>query len=395
MVAAPLIFVASSIFGLSQAAPLTPFSHFTHYLVGRDTDSYKVYGGDGTVAQGWPAISDWVDYDSMWDANSKLLSTSCTSGIPSNSKKEIAAIKAGIEEAAKGADMDHRFILAIIMQESGGCVRVNTTYSPGDGIRNPGLMQDFNGKHTCNDPKKGTPMQNPCKDETIKGMVTDGAGVTNDGGLKQAIENSKVTDDSKYYKAARIYNSGAVDKSGNLGKGGATHCYASDVANRLTGWVSAKRLCEENTIGNVQGKPGGPKSPSNSTTTAAPKPTGTGISGAIPPTLVPTSAPFSNGTTVIPTETVVPSTTGTASLPTDTSVNGAGVGTITSQPVGPKGQGAVKNCKAWYTVKSGDNCESIENFYGLPRDTLKKFNTGLDKKCTNLELGASYCVRDR
>ena len=178
-----------------------------------------------------------------WDANSKKMSTSCPTGTPANTKEEIAAIKDGIEEAAKDAEIDHRFILAIIMQESGGCVRVKTTYSPApDNIRNPGLMQDFNGEHTCNDPTKGTPMQSPCVDTTVKGMITDGAGVTNEGGLKQAIAKSNASDDSKYYKAARIYNSGSIDPSGNLGKGVATHCYVSDVASRLTGWVSAESL---------------------------------------------------------------------------------------------------------------------------------------------------------
>jgi len=50
-------------------------------------------------------------------------------------------------------------------------------------------------------------------------------------------------DVSKYYKAARIYNSGSVASSGNLNDGIATHCYASDIANRLTGWVKAETLC--------------------------------------------------------------------------------------------------------------------------------------------------------
>lgn len=60
---------------------------------------------------------------------------------------------------------------------------------------------------------------------------------------------SKATTVSQVYRAARIYNSGRVDPSGDLGKGIATHCYASDVANRLTGRVHAKSTCmldEEN-----------------------------------------------------------------------------------------------------------------------------------------------------
>lgn len=41
-------------------------------------------------------------------------------------------------------------------------------------------------------------------------------------------------------------NSGYVPNSGNLSeKAGATACYVSDIANRLTGWVYAKTKCPE------------------------------------------------------------------------------------------------------------------------------------------------------
>lgn len=46
-----------------------------------------------------------------------------------------------------------------------------------------------------------------------------------------------------YYRAARLYNSGIVDASGDLAKGGSTACYASDIANRLVGWVDAQSTC--------------------------------------------------------------------------------------------------------------------------------------------------------
>lgn len=41
-----------------------------------------------------------------------------------------------------------------------------------------------------------------------------------------------------------MYNGGSVDPSGDLGKGCCTKCYASDIANRLTGWVLAKHDCD-------------------------------------------------------------------------------------------------------------------------------------------------------
>lgn len=46
-----------------------------------------------------------------------------------------------------------------------------------------------------------------------------------------------------YYRAARLYNSGAIDASNDLEKGSATHCYASDIANRLMGWTDAQSSC--------------------------------------------------------------------------------------------------------------------------------------------------------
>ena len=60
-----------------------------------------------------------------------------------------------------------------------------------------------------------------------------------------------VDDVSRYYRAARVYNSGSVDPSGDLGQGVATHCYASDVANRLRGWSLGGHGCGEGGVGGV------------------------------------------------------------------------------------------------------------------------------------------------
>lgn len=51
------------------------------------------------------------------------------------------------------------------------------------------------------------------------------------------------TDSRAFYMAARLYNSGEIDGSMNLEAGIATHCYSSDIANRLTGWVLAEHRC--------------------------------------------------------------------------------------------------------------------------------------------------------
>lgn len=140
--------------------------------------------------------------------------------------------------AAAATGVDHRLILAIIMQESHGCVRVQTTNG---GVRNPGLMQDHNGAATCNDNGR---VQNPCPSATIYQMISEGTAGTNSGdGLANCVNQSGRSDVSAFYRAARIYNSGSISSTGQLQNGIATHCYASDIANRLTGWVNAASGC--------------------------------------------------------------------------------------------------------------------------------------------------------
>lgn len=153
---------------------------------------------------------------------------------------EVGSIYNAIQQVAEETKVDHRFILAIILQESGGCVRVPTSNY---GVRNPGLMQDHNGDATCNSDITGV-VQNPCPQDAITRMVREGSAGTNDGdGLAQCIDESRKDDVTAFYIAARLYNSGSVDSSGDLCKGIATHCYSSDIANRLTGWVQAPHGC--------------------------------------------------------------------------------------------------------------------------------------------------------
>jgi len=73
-------------------------------------------------------------------------------------------------------------------------------------------------------------------------MVQDGTQGTSEGdGLAQGLDLV-----GNAYSAARYYNSGYVPKSGNLSEAaGATACYVSDVANRLTGWANATTKCTE------------------------------------------------------------------------------------------------------------------------------------------------------
>ncbi|KAK3650914.1 hypothetical protein LTR56_005965 [Elasticomyces elasticus] len=210
-----------------------------------------MYTGDGSTAAGWPAETAWVDFDTMFDANTANMKASCAQwAVPNDTDEEVADMKAAIQDIAGTTGVDARVILAIVMQESTGCVRVITTqYSH----FNPGLMQSHNGTGSCNtnNAALGLPgvvsdgtVQTPCPDSEIRQMIQDGTGGTSSGdGLEQLLEQQGHTDVSRWYRAARMYNGGSIDPSGDLGKGCCTLCYASDVANRLTGWVNAPHGC--------------------------------------------------------------------------------------------------------------------------------------------------------
>ncbi|KAL7917408.1 hypothetical protein ACQKWADRAFT_324669 [Trichoderma austrokoningii] len=209
--------------------------------VGDGIDQYTMYFGDGSTGAGWPDQSRWVSFENMFNNYKNQMFASCgnlATPEADDSGPEVGAIWDGIQMAASATGVDHRMILAIIMQESHGCVRVNTSNF---GVRNPGLMQDHNGAATCNE---NGDVQNPCPSATIYQMISEGTAGTNDGdGLANCINESGRSDVSAYYRAARIYNSGSIFRTGNLQDGIATHCYASDIANRLTGWVNAQSQC--------------------------------------------------------------------------------------------------------------------------------------------------------
>ncbi|KAL9620369.1 MAG: hypothetical protein Q9160_005069 [Pyrenula sp. 1 TL-2023] len=217
-------------------------------LVSSATESsqYTVYAGSGSAQDGWPTASQWTSFDAMWSSALNTLKTSCANADPpqpNNSQEEIQDLKDAINSQASATKVDSRFILATVMQESNGCVRVKTTVSPDGTVVNPGLMQDHAGDHTCND---GKTVQNPCPKDQIQGMIADGVSGTSAGpGLSQLLGQAPDKGDQgqQTYEAARLYNSGSIDPSGTLEKGVATHCYSSDIANRLMGWDGQNRLC--------------------------------------------------------------------------------------------------------------------------------------------------------
>ena len=157
-----------------------------------------------------------------------------------DSDEEIGHIWNAVQYVSYLTNVDHRFILAVLLQESNGCVRVRTT---NNGVPNPGLMQAHDGPSSCNMNGK---IQTPCPPAEIFGMVFDGVGGTSTGDGLAGILNSLAEDKDAqaYYRAARQYNTGSIAADGNLDEGGhSTNCYASDIANRLTGWAWAPKTC--------------------------------------------------------------------------------------------------------------------------------------------------------
>lgn len=131
-------------------SPAAVYSINNNDGIGAGSNNYVYYSGDGSTGAGWPAMSDWVSFDDMFNNNKYNMQNGCEDGIPQNSDQEIGDIYNAIQQIAAQSKVDHRYILAEILQESTGCVRVQTTKAPEGNIYNPGLMQDFDGYYTCN-----------------------------------------------------------------------------------------------------------------------------------------------------------------------------------------------------------------------------------------------------
>lgn len=307
--------------------------------------------------------------------------------VPNNSDEEINHIKNGINSVAQSSSIDPRFILAIVMQESNGCVRVPTTNY---GVNNPGLMQSHDGTGSCND---GTNVQSPCPESQILQMVKDGTEGTAAGdGLQQCLAQEGGSGVTAYYKAARCYNSGSVAASGNLGQGIATHCYVSDIANRLLGWSLGTSHCNDGSVGSLTGSSWSPSGSSSGSSSAAPEPSATSepvptVSVTETPTVAPqtpTASPAAptSTETVVPVPTTTPAAASTAE-PTPSASS-------TAAPVYPY---AISTCQQYDTIVAGDYCDKVDAQDGITLAQLQSWNPGLDSVCSDLWKGYRYCVK--
>jgi hypothetical protein len=291
-----------------------------------------------------------------------------------NSEEELSYLSSSIQSVATSSGVDARFILAIVLQESNGCVRVGTT---DNGVSNPGLMQSHSGMGSC-----GNNKQSPCPESEILQMIKDGTFGTSSGdGLKQCLAKNGGSGATAYYRAARCYNSGSVASSGNLGQGGSTHCYVSDVANRLLGWSSGTSSCQEATVGSLSAAQSAGSSSVDvaSVFSSASVPTSSSSPSALPFSVSP---PHNSNTLKLN-----PLTAWTV---THLSTSAWGASATPSATVYPY---AISSCLKYATINPGDYCERVEMEYGISAVQLRDWNPGLDEACTNLWCGYKYCVK--
>ena len=314
-----------------------------------DPQPYTTFAGDGSVEDGWPTQNQWLSFDAMWATNSAAIGQ-CPGGLQANTPDETASIKTAIQKAATGP-IPAQFILAVLMQESNGCVSVHGTEAPDGSGLNPGLMQDHSGLHACNS-DAGVLGPGYCSDSLIAGMVSDGVSGTSSGdGLQQCVNGAPGPEATqKMYQGARVYDSGHLDPSGNLGRGGATLCYASDIASRLMGWTGGSTTCSEATVGIADPTPDMMK-PCNSSSA--------NISAFQDPSVAAAQAP-------------------------------AAAAAINSNSLTPPG--AAQACSRWIIIQSGDSCDNAEQANSLAAGTLRELNTSVDEACSNLLAGYRYCA---
>lgn len=112
--------------------------------VGKGADTYKCYSGGW---QSFPSSSEWVSFDAMWNSSTTYLKESCanTGAFGSgDSPTQIDDMYNSILSVASASFVDPRFIYATILQESSGCVNIDTSQNPDPSQPdNPYVSLDF------------------------------------------------------------------------------------------------------------------------------------------------------------------------------------------------------------------------------------------------------------
>lgn len=90
-------------------------------------DAYTQYLGSGAPSDCWPLKDQWVSFENMFSCNEQVISSSCPDPGADGSEDEVEDSYDGIQQVSLETSIDQRFILAVIMEESLGCIRVHPT----------------------------------------------------------------------------------------------------------------------------------------------------------------------------------------------------------------------------------------------------------------------------
>ncbi|KAF2159564.1 hypothetical protein M409DRAFT_30039 [Zasmidium cellare ATCC 36951] len=210
-----------------QQQPLTPDDLPKQQPISShdSASSYRCYNGD---PKAYPPSSQWLSYSTLWDLNRETILSANGGDVYLQHYIQVA-----LEEVSSSYDIDPRFLLAILLQESKGDVQ---TPCIGPEPR-CGLLHAYKGSIF----NAASPQASITKmlEEGIKGAAQRGPGLLDLLNGKPKFANVDVGD---YFAVARAWNSGAV-KEGDLdvlppgkGRGRGEAGFVNDVANRLMGW---------------------------------------------------------------------------------------------------------------------------------------------------------------
>lgn len=192
---------------------------------------YKDY--PRSLSPEWPGPERWVSFDVMWARQSDNygLGIICeVFGLRVNSNVENADLRAAVVANAKRHLVDPRILLAVAIQHSYACVRMQETQDTGWGAKRYGIMGSFGapewvGSQCIN----GSASVAPCDASIIDRMIDDGARcLANIVNSLQAVNQS-----TAMWHALGQYYGGPQFSLTKV----ETYHWLNNIYNTLSGWV--------------------------------------------------------------------------------------------------------------------------------------------------------------
>lgn len=181
----------------------------------------------------WPGPERWVPFDVMWarQKDNYGLGTNCeVFGLRVNTNTENADLRAALVANARRHLVDPRMLLAVALQHSYACVRMQETKDTGWGAKRYGIMGSFGapewaGSQCIN----GSASIAPCDASTVGLMVDDGARC-----LANIVNSIQASDQSTamWYALGQYYGGPQFSLTKVE-----TYYWLNNIYNTLSGWV--------------------------------------------------------------------------------------------------------------------------------------------------------------